>query len=128
VACPLPRHRVCRYHRHTGSDQPSHSAPGSHTGPGSRERSTRQRPAKDPHQFFGPFLEDHGLNFADAALIDDRLDNCEAFQAAGGTPIRYKMQANEVSEVEASLTAWLADSYLSVELPGSDYVDTRSPR
>jgi hypothetical protein len=64
--------------------------------------------AEDPQTFFGPFLQEHGLTFSDAALIDDRLDNCEAFAAAGGSPIRYKMSSNPISEVEKALAAWLA--------------------
>ncbi len=43
--------------------------------------------AEDPVGFFGDFLARHGLSFADAALVDDRADNCQAFAEQGGTPI-----------------------------------------
>lgn len=64
--------------------------------------------AEDPQAFFGPFLHQHGLTFSDAALIDDRLDNCEAFAAQGGKPLRYKMWSNPISDVEEGLAAWLS--------------------
>jgi hypothetical protein len=64
--------------------------------------------SEDPDGFFGPYLRDHGLTFADAALIDDRPDNCEAFAAAGGTPLRYKMNTDDVHDVQARLVSWLA--------------------
>ena len=63
--------------------------------------------AEDPQAFFGPFLQEHGLTFSDATLIDDRLDNCEAFAAQGGRPLRYKMTSNPISDVEEGLAAWL---------------------
>lgn len=63
--------------------------------------------AEDPHRFFGAWLTYHGLTFADAALIDDRADNCDAFAGCGGTPIRYKMTTDDIGDVAASLKNWL---------------------
>jgi hypothetical protein len=40
--------------------------------------------AEEPRRFFGPWLSRHGLTFRDAALVDDRADNCEAFATCGG--------------------------------------------
>jgi hypothetical protein len=65
--------------------------------------------AEDPIGFFGPWLTRHGLNFADAALIDDRADNCEAFAASGGTPLRYAMATSDTGTLAAELHAWLDD-------------------
>jgi hypothetical protein len=64
--------------------------------------------AENPVGFFGGWLTDHGMQFRDAALIDDRADNCAAFAAQGGTPIRYKMKVDNVTEVAGSLNEWLA--------------------
>jgi FMN phosphatase YigB (HAD superfamily) len=64
--------------------------------------------AENPIGFFGGWLANHGMQFQDAALIDDRADNCAAFAAQGGTPIRYKMTVNDVTEVIGSLNGWLA--------------------
>jgi FMN phosphatase YigB (HAD superfamily) len=64
--------------------------------------------AEDPEGFFGPWLKAHGLKFSDAALIDDRADNCAAFTGQGGTPIQYKMATNEVTEVVELLNQWFA--------------------
>jgi FMN phosphatase YigB (HAD superfamily) len=64
--------------------------------------------AEDPDRFFGSWLTAHGLQFRDAALIDDRADNCAAFAGQGGTPIRYKMVADDVAQVVDSLNGWLA--------------------
>jgi hypothetical protein len=64
--------------------------------------------AENPIGFFGGWLADHGMLFRDAALIDDRVDNCEAFTAQGGTSIRYKMTVDDVTEVIGSLDGWLA--------------------
>jgi FMN phosphatase YigB (HAD superfamily) len=63
--------------------------------------------ADDPQAFFGPWLDRHGVGFRDAVLIDDRADNCAAFTACGGTAIRWKMGANDVSEVIGALKSWL---------------------
>jgi hypothetical protein len=65
--------------------------------------------AEDPIGFFGPFLEALGLTFEDAALIDDRLDNCEAFAGQGGTPLRYAMRTDNVDRVERPLQEWLRE-------------------
>jgi hypothetical protein len=66
--------------------------------------------AEDPEGFFGHWLADHGLQFSDAALIDDRADNCSAFASRGGTSVQYKMTANDVTDVIGSLNAWFARS------------------
>jgi hypothetical protein len=66
--------------------------------------------AEDPIRFFGRWLAEHDLDFSDAALIDDRADNCAAFADQGGTPIQYKMTTNEVTDVIQSLNKWCAHS------------------
>jgi len=63
--------------------------------------------AEDPVGFFGPFLADWGLDFSDAALIDDRVDNCQAFAQQGGTALRYAMKSDQPSSVEEPLREWL---------------------
>lgn len=63
--------------------------------------------AQDPHRFFGPFFERHGLAFSQAALIDDRQDNRDAFAAAGGTPVRYVMGTDDIDAVQRQLGPWL---------------------
>lgn len=40
--------------------------------------------AEDPVGFFGTWLDRRGLTFADAVLLDDGKDNCQAFERAGG--------------------------------------------
>ena len=50
------------------------------------------------------------LDFSEAALIDDRADNCAAFANQGGTPIQYKMSTNDVTDVIESLNEWFARS------------------
>ncbi|PMR58821.1 hypothetical protein C1A38_22615 [Verrucosispora sp. ts21] len=63
--------------------------------------------AEDPQRFFGPWLAEHGLTFADAALIDDRADNCAAFTEQGGKAVQYKMGIGDVHDVLESLTTWM---------------------
>jgi FMN phosphatase YigB (HAD superfamily) len=63
--------------------------------------------AEDPIGFFGEFLTRYGLDFADAALVDDRSDNCEAFANKGGTPVQYKLTSGDVHEVRSKLLQWL---------------------
>jgi hypothetical protein len=66
--------------------------------------------AEDPVGFFGAWLSLNGLRFRDAALIDDRADNCAAFASEGGTSIQYKMTTDDVTEVVESLDEWFASS------------------
>jgi FMN phosphatase YigB (HAD superfamily) len=54
--------------------------------------------AEDPHGFFGGWLHDHGLTFADALLVDDGKDNCRAFSDAGGDA-HYVSSPPNASEV-----------------------------
>jgi FMN phosphatase YigB (HAD superfamily) len=63
--------------------------------------------AEDPVAFFGDFLARHGLSFGDAALVDDRADNCQAFAEQGGASVQYKMTTGEVNYVLATLLGWL---------------------
>jgi hypothetical protein len=63
--------------------------------------------AEDPVAFFGSFLSRHGLAFEDAALVDDRADNCHAFAERGGHPVWYDMDSGDVGEVMARLEGWL---------------------
>lgn len=62
--------------------------------------------AEDPISFFGRWLAQYDLKFHDAALIDDRADNCEAFAAHGGTPVQYKMTSSDLGQVADSLNRW----------------------
>jgi FMN phosphatase YigB (HAD superfamily) len=63
--------------------------------------------SEDPGIFFGPWLDAHGVDFADAMLIDDRADNCAAFTSQGGTAIQWKMGTDDVSQVTDRLKRWL---------------------
>jgi hypothetical protein len=63
--------------------------------------------AEDPVGFFGPCLDAYGLTFADAALIDDRADNCEAFASQGGSPVPYKMDTTAIDNAHSTLISWL---------------------
>ena len=64
--------------------------------------------AQDPVAFFGPWLTDSGFGFGDALLIDDRADNCAAFQEQGGSTVRWRMGQNDISEVAGAVHEWLA--------------------
>jgi FMN phosphatase YigB (HAD superfamily) len=64
--------------------------------------------AEDPVAFFGGFLARHGLTFQDAALVDDRADNCRAFAEQGGTPMPYQMISSDTNELRAKLVEWLS--------------------
>jgi FMN phosphatase YigB (HAD superfamily) len=37
------------------------------------------------HLFFEPWLKQHHLSFSESLLLDDSIENCEAFRRAGGT-------------------------------------------
>jgi hypothetical protein len=63
--------------------------------------------SENPYGFFGPWLAAHGLGFADAALIDDRADNCAAFSSCGGNAILWKMGTHDISDLTAQLKEWL---------------------
>jgi FMN phosphatase YigB (HAD superfamily) len=63
--------------------------------------------SEDPQAFFGPWLAAHGLDFANAVLIDDRADNCAAFSSCGGTAIQWKMGTHDTSNATAQLKEWL---------------------
>ncbi|MGO9221552.1 MAG: hypothetical protein ACLP5E_27905 [Streptosporangiaceae bacterium] len=59
--------------------------------------------ADDPQAFFGPWLDQHGVGFPDAVLIDDRA----AFSACGGTAIRWKMGTSDIGEISSALKSRL---------------------
>lgn len=63
--------------------------------------------AEDPVGFFGPWLAGRGLRFGDAILVDDRADNCAAFERAGGRALRWAIGDN-ADAVQSSLALWLA--------------------
>jgi hypothetical protein len=63
--------------------------------------------SEDPQTFFGPWLAAHGLGFADAVLIDDRADNCQAFTSRGGAAIQWKMGTHAIGEATGQLQQWL---------------------
>jgi hypothetical protein len=54
--------------------------------------ATRVFKAEAPELFFGPWLAANGLRFTDAMLIDDRHDNCDAFERCGGTAVVWNDQ------------------------------------
>jgi HAD superfamily hydrolase (TIGR01509 family) len=60
--------------------------------------------AEDPQRFFGQWLEDHGLEPADALLVDDSAENCRAFERWGGTAVHYSCQERAVTELQAWLS------------------------
>lgn len=68
---------------------------------------TRALKSEDPQAFFGSWLAMHGMNFADAVLIDDRADNCAAFTRHGGAAIQWKMGSNDISDAVSQLKRWL---------------------
>jgi hypothetical protein len=72
--------------------------------------------AEHAQGFFGPWLRENGLGFAGALLIDDRADNCRAFERCGGTAIRWNLGVDSVGELEAQVREWL---HLAVETPSS---------
>ncbi len=57
--------------------------------------ATRVFKAEDPELFFGPWLASNGLRFEDALLIDDRADNCAAFERCGGTAAFWSEQSTD---------------------------------
>jgi hypothetical protein len=63
--------------------------------------------------FFGPWLSRHGMSFQDALLIDDREDNCAAFRQQGGTALRWRMGADDITEAATALSRWLDGSAAS---------------
>jgi hypothetical protein len=65
--------------------------------------------SESPEDFFGPWLQDRGLSFDDAVLIDDRADNCEAFTRQGGHALRWKLGTNPLHDVETGLERWRRD-------------------
>jgi hypothetical protein len=67
--------------------------------------------SEDPQTFFGPWLQAHDLGFADAVLIDDRADNCEAFTSQGGAAIQWKMGTHAIGEAISQLQQWLTHQY-----------------
>ena len=62
-----------------------------------------------PQTFFGPWLDAHGVGLTDAALIDDRTDNCAAFSGQGGTAIQWKMGTNDISDITTQLRQWIEE-------------------
>jgi FMN phosphatase YigB (HAD superfamily) len=56
--------------------------------------------AEDPLAFFGETLTALGLGFADACLLDDRADNCAAFQACGGQAIQHRSETESVTALQ----------------------------
>ncbi len=63
--------------------------------------------SEDPAGFFGAWLSRHKLGFPDALLIDDRADNCAAFERHGGKAVQWKMGAGELSEVVEAVERWM---------------------
>lgn len=64
----------------------------------------------DPKRFFGGWLDAHGLSTAEAALIDDRTTNCDAFGLNGGTAVRWDTSRDSIAELRHTLAGWMAHS------------------
>ncbi|MEV6138202.1 hypothetical protein AB0L63_19485 [Nocardia sp. NPDC051990] len=45
--------------------------------------------SEEPQSFFSPWLTKVGLPFTDALLIDDRTDNCAAFELQAGVAVEW---------------------------------------
>ncbi len=63
--------------------------------------------SEEPSRFFGSWIAAHNLSFRDAVLIDDRADNCEAFERHGGTALQWKMGKDDIQDIAKSLDYWL---------------------
>jgi hypothetical protein len=82
--------------------------------------------SEDPQAFFGPWLATHWVDFADAALIDDRADNCAAFTSQGGTAIQWKMGTSDISEATSRLRQWLDEDPGSAATSAAESVPAAS--
>jgi FMN phosphatase YigB (HAD superfamily) len=69
--------------------------------------------ARDPVGFFGGWLQDAGLGFADAALVDDRADNCAAFRGCSGQAVQWRA-GDSVDRLVAEVAQWAASPDLPV--------------
>jgi FMN phosphatase YigB (HAD superfamily) len=63
--------------------------------------------AENPKRFFGPMLRAYAVDFADALLIDDRADNCAAFEQAGGYAIRWHRHEDSLENLRGRIETWL---------------------
>lgn len=81
----------------------------------------------DPPAFYGAYLRACGLGFADALLIDDRTDNCEAFELAGGAALRWTMHADPLAEIVHTIESWLATPAGAWSPPLRTVADVRRP-
>ncbi|MEV4017704.1 hypothetical protein AB0J35_45170 [Nonomuraea angiospora] len=63
--------------------------------------------SEGPDRFFGPWLSRYGMTFQDALLIDDSADNCARFWQQGGTALRWRMGADDITEAATALSRWL---------------------
>ena len=54
-------------------------------------------------QFFGPWLRDHALTFANALLIDDNAQTCKAFQDLGGEAIVFRSVDATLEELDGRM-------------------------
>ncbi|MFI2477840.1 hypothetical protein [Nocardia xishanensis] len=50
--------------------------------------------SENPQAFFGPWLAKTGWSFTDALLIDDRADNCTAFERLAGATVTWNPANN----------------------------------
>jgi hypothetical protein len=62
--------------------------------------------AANPGAFFELWLDINGLDFGDALLVDDRLDNCMAFEAVGGNAIQWSNDSQIRSDVLRQILEW----------------------
>ncbi|MEO0336668.1 MAG: hypothetical protein AAF202_09745 [Pseudomonadota bacterium] len=58
---------------------------------------------ESPEEFFGGWLRSHGLEFTNSCLVDDSIQNCEAFSGSGGSAIHF----TSLSTVSEEISAWL---------------------
>jgi hypothetical protein len=66
--------------------------------------------AEDPEAFFGPWLALNNLGFDDALLVDDRPDNCNAFERCGGGSVLWS-EAPAVRQRALRTLAGFASEY-----------------
>lgn len=68
--------------------------------------------SENPHMFFRGWLQENSLTFADAILIDDCHQNCNAFIESGGEVIRIDKNSYPdigIKIINENIISWLRD-------------------
>ncbi len=63
--------------------------------------------AESPSRFFGTWLSEHAMNFDNAILLDDGMDNCNQFEVMGG----YAINVCNGNDAANRLAAWARLEY-----------------